>query len=67
MTTLDPQHEAVREVTGMLQGVRGWSRRPEAQRAYLDDVADLCREVSFILSQARGDLGGCRGPAGADP
>lgn len=52
MDTLDPQHQAVRDAAAQLKAARYYSREPDAQRAYLDDAADLSREVAFILDQA---------------
>ncbi len=51
MTDFDPQHEAVRQATALLKGVRYWSRSSQAQRVYLDDVEDLVRETAFIATR----------------
>lgn len=49
---MDPQHQAVRASVTQLKEAR-WGRRGEAaQDAYLDDVTELVREVTFILDQA---------------
>lgn len=52
MSDVDPQHQAVKDAAALLKAERYWQRGPEAQSVYLNDVAELAREVAFILTQA---------------
>jgi len=49
---MDPQRQAVRAAATQLKSARYWRRSAAEQAAYLDDVTDLVREVTFILDQS---------------
>lgn len=52
MQEIDPQHQAVQDAAHALKAQRYWTRGPDAQLPYLDDLADLAHEFAFVLDQA---------------
>lgn len=52
MSGIDPQHQAVKDATATLKANRYWQRSATAQEEYLNDVAELAREVAFILTKS---------------